>query len=93
MKRLIRANTIYNVDTAPDNPINGWGPIFKMSDADIYTYQYYYIDGQEVGHVETWDDDGDWAIVAYDSNDRSLGTFETREQARRAVENSQGGVY
>jgi hypothetical protein len=92
MKRLIRANTIYNVDTAPDNPTNGWGPIFKMSDADLYTYQYYYIDGQEVGHVETWDDDGDWGISAYVGPDRNsskyLGRFDSREEAHKAVESA-----
>ena len=95
MKRLIKATTIYNIDSPnlPDNPINGWGPIFKMSDADAFTYQYLFNGGEEVGHIETWDDDGDWAIVAYDSNDRNLGTFETREQARTALENSQGGRY
>lgn len=95
MKRLIKATTIYNVDSPdiPNDPVNGWGPIFRMSDADAFTYQCLFNEGEEVGRVETWEDDGDWAIVAYDANSRNLGTFETREQAREAVENAQGGRY
>lgn len=95
MKRLIKATTIYNIDSPdiPNDPVDGWGPIFKMSDADLFTYQYLFNGGEEAGHVETWQDDGDWAIVAYDGNGRNLGTFESREQAQKAVEKAERGAY
>lgn len=99
MKRLIRAETIYNLDSdipIPDNPIHGWGPIFTTG--GLEDFQYLFIGGKKVGCVYSWEDDGDWGISASIGSGRPwenepLGRFDSRKEAQKAVEDAQGGRY
>lgn len=99
MKRLIRSNTLYNLDSEtpmPDNPIHGWGPNFGTGSGE--DYQYLFIGGKKVGCVYHWEDDGDYGYMASVGSGRprenkSLGTFDSRKEAQKAVEDTQGGRY
>lgn len=83
MKRYIRANSI-----APNME---WGEPWRPYSGSQSYFETLYVNGEEVGYVESYDIDGEHGSIAYlkaapNEYEKSLGTFKSSEAARKRLE-------
>ena len=65
---------------------DGWTEWFREYSGASDAWSHLYVNGEEIGYVRSYDEDGAWGYCAYDTDGNFLGDYRSSDKAKAAVE-------